>query len=332
MLPRSIHRLLDPVHPDVVFQSNDPEDPRMGDLLLSLSDAAGARGLVCVLVGVPQHIGVERNNGRPGAAEAPNAIRKMLYRMATSAIQTEVQDDRLVVTDAGNLVTQGKTLEQIHDELHDVVAGLMRSGAIPIVLGGGHDSAWPTLRAYETIGKPFGVVNIDAHADVRPLQPGSRAHSGSPFRQLLDAPHSKLHAGAFVEFGLQPHAVAMAHLEYVLNRGMHAVMLEEARKEGAWERCMARVAAAETMHVSLDMDAFASAFAPGVSAPSSDGFTPSEVADFLVEAGARPQLTSFDVVEVSPPFDVDNRTSKLAATMIMCLLAGIARRVRNLAS
>lgn len=32
----------------------------------------------------------------------------------------------------------------------------------------------------------IGVINIDAHFDVRPLLDGKKAHSGSPFRQLLE--------------------------------------------------------------------------------------------------------------------------------------------------
>lgn len=33
--------------------------------------------------------------------------------------------------------------------------------------------------------KKFGVINLDQHFDVRPLKDG-KAHSGSPFRQMLE--------------------------------------------------------------------------------------------------------------------------------------------------
>jgi arginase family enzyme len=75
------------------------------------------------------------------------------------------------------------------------------------------------------------------------------------------------------------------------------------------------------------MDGFASAFAPGVSAPSSDGFTPAEIGAALREAARRPTMTSFDVVELNPLYDVDHRTAKLAASMIMSVLAGLADRM-----
>jgi arginase family enzyme len=76
------------------------------------------------------------------------------------------------------------------------------------------------------------------------------------------------------------------------------------------------------------MDAFASAFAPGVSAPAADGFAPHEVGYCLRLAGRNATVRVFDVVEMNPSFDIDHRTAKLAATMIMEILAGMADRLR----
>jgi formiminoglutamase len=326
---RQLRRLLVEPDQEALFRSNDPEDPRVGDLLISLEDADEWQGLACVIIGVPQHIGVERNGGRPGADRGPHHIRKALSKLATSAIVDSVQEKRLTLIDAGDIDPEGLTLEQIHDALHDAVRGLLEMGAFPIILGGGHDTAWPTIRAYETLGDSYGVINIDAHADVRPLKSESRAHSGSPFRQMLDVDDSVLTPGGFVEFGLQHHAVAAEHLRYVTSRGMHVEMLDAIRAEGfdvVWRRALEAAGKTGKLHVSLDMDGFSSAYAPGVSAPSADGFTPSEIGAALREAARMPSMTSFDVVELNPLYDVDERTAKLAATMIMNVLAGLADR------
>lgn len=284
-----------------------------------------------VLLGVPQHIGVERNGGRPGAAAAPAAIRTQLYKLATSAVADAMRNGSMAVVDGGDIVTDGKTLEQIHDETEDVVYRHMANGRFPIVLGGGHDTAWPTIRAFDRRGEPYGVVNIDAHADVRPLLDGFRAHSGSPFLQMLTATASALAPGAFVEFGLQHHAVATSHLALLASYDATVLMIDDIRRRGlhaAWDRAMAVLTSTRAGYISLDMDAFASAYAPGVSAPAADGFAPHEVGYCLRLAGRNATLKAMDVVEVNPSFDVDNRTAKLAATMIMELLAGMADRLR----
>ena len=307
-----------PTSQDVVFRSHDSNDLRIGDVMVSVADIPADAKKVCVLIGVPQDVGVERNGGRQGAAQAPEAIRRALTKLTITGMNEALSAGHLVIADAGDIETDGKTLEQIHDEQHDVVAEVLRAGYLPIVIGGGHDCAWPTIRAMESLGKPYGVVNIDAHADVRPLKEG-RAHSGSPFHQLLSMNNSHLQAGGFAEFGLQPHSVAQAHLDFVRDASMHIWMLDEIRRvgvESAWEQLWHTCASSHRMYVSLDMDAFASAYAPGVSAPAADGFTPAEIAACLRHAARSGSLAAFDVVECNPRYDVDGRTAKLAATMI----------------
>lgn len=320
-----VQEALVPTDTALFFHATDKQDPRLGDLVRTRLDDVRQTKLVAVVLGVPQHLGVMRNNGRPGAAEAPTAIRAMLYRMATSAIQSAIDRNDLAVVDIGNINVEGLSLEEIHHNQHQVVMALLKSGMFPIVLGGGHDCVWPTINAYESVGVSYGVMNIDAHADVRPLIDGHKAHSGSPFRQMLEVDSSCRAEGAFVEYGLQHYAVAKAHVDYVRSRHAHVFMLEDARQPGAWTQAMDKLGSAKRVHISLDMDGFASAFAPGVSAPSPDGFYPSEIGPRLRES-ARTTMNSFDVVEVCPPLDTDNRTAKLGASMIMHVLAGIADR------
>jgi len=245
--------------------------------------------------------------------------------MATSEVAHRIAQRDLAIVDLGDLITEGKTLEQIHDEQHDIVNAILSVGALPIVLGGGHDTAWPTIMALNSYGKTYSAINIDAHADVRPLKDGGRAHSGSPFRQMIEA-KGALAQGAFVEFGLQKYAVAKAHADFVRNNGGHIEWIDEIRRDGlhvAWERSWHVLRETSNVYVSLDMDGFASAFAPGVSAPSADGFTPWEILEVLRQIAQSSHLTAFDVVETNPKFDVDGRTAKLAAAMIASVIGSL---------
>jgi arginase family enzyme len=60
----------------------------------------------------------------------------------------------------------------------------IRSGHRPLVLGGGHETAWGTFQGI-VAAKPdpmkVGVINIDAHLDLRADEP---ANSGTPFYQI----------------------------------------------------------------------------------------------------------------------------------------------------
>lgn len=331
MIPDKTKRLLRPVPEEAFFRGNDSEDPRFGDLLTPIDEIPSSASIVVVIVGVPQHIGVERNGGRPGAEGGPLHIRKAFSKLATSAVEHALRSDALVVCDAGDIDTTGKTLEQIHDEQHDVVSSLLQAGCIPILLGGGHDTAWPTIHAFNYVGDAYGVINIDAHADVRPLADGTRSHSGSPFRQMLTEPSSALAPASFVEFGLQETSVASAHLAFLASHGMHAMMLQHIRERGiqqAWADAMfLATQTARKLYVSLDMDAVASAFAPGVSAPAAAGFTPEEVLACVRAAASHHTFSAFDIVEVNPMYDVDNRTAKLAGLVLAEVMAGLVDRL-----
>ena len=85
---------------------------------------------------------------------------------------------------------------------------------MPIVLGGGHETAYGHYLGYVRAGRETAIVNLDAHLDVRPLRDG-RGHSGSPFRQALEHPTQPLRGDRYVVLGAQPFAVSRAHQAYV---------------------------------------------------------------------------------------------------------------------
>lgn len=62
-------------------------------------------------------------------------------------------------------------------------------GSVPFVIGGGNDQSYPNVSALMAAccqgSSSIGVVNVDAHLDVRPLKQG-KVHSGSPFRLMLE--------------------------------------------------------------------------------------------------------------------------------------------------
>jgi formiminoglutamase len=145
-----------------------------------------------VLIGFPQDEGVRRNGGRPGAARVPAEIRRCLYRLPPFDPAVEVEVGRGLL-DLGDVSIHGD-LEQSQQALAAVVAAVLAAGSVPIVLGGGHETANGHYLGPGEAGRPAGIVNLDAHLDVRPLLEG-RGHSGSLFRQALEHPVCPLGRG-----------------------------------------------------------------------------------------------------------------------------------------
>src|SRR5207302_9128969 len=80
------------------------------------------------------------------------------------------------------------------------------------------------------------------------------------------------------------------------------------------------------LYLSFDMDCVRASDAPGVSAPAPIGFLAEEAYELAVAAGLSKNVRMLDIVEVSIPYDIDGRTSRLAARMIAAFLAGVANR------
>jgi formiminoglutamase len=99
-----------------------------------------------VLIGFPQDEGVRRNGGRGGAALVPREIRQWLYRLTAWDPQADVDLAALPPLDVGDVRQAG--MEEMQNALAEVVAEVLRRGGVPIVLGGGHETAYGHYLGY----------------------------------------------------------------------------------------------------------------------------------------------------------------------------------------
>ncbi len=310
--------LLNPLPPSLFFTRNDPDDPRIGDLVLRDIDTI-PDGVRVALIGVPQDIGVARNGGRVGSADGPDAIRQALYRLTPYDIATGRSLQKGSVVDLGNISTAGE-LEDIHGRIEEVVEWVCRAGVIPIVLGGGHDITYPSARGAAAAHGTLGAVNFDAHLDVRPAVP--ERNSGTSFRMLID--EGIVRADSCVEFGIQSFANAAGHVQWFTGHGGKIISLNEIRERGfgpalreAIEYAGSKV---RSIYATLDIDGVRAADAPGVSAVMPDGFTANEFLQTARAIGSNPRVVAVDIAEMNPRYDIDNRTAKLAARGVMEIL------------
>jgi formiminoglutamase len=197
-----------------------------------------------------------------------------------------------------------------------VVGEALRTGSFVIVLGGGHETTYGHFLGYVSARREVVIHNVDAHADVRPLKHGL-GHSGSPFRQALEHPSGTC-KGYRVE-ALQASAVAASHVAYLKAQGARYGLRHGFDPESLYGDTRPTLA-------TFCLDAVDQAFAPGVSAPSTDGLDVSEWLRSAFRAGASPSVHSADVVELNPRFDQDGQTARLAARTVWEILRGLASR------
>jgi formiminoglutamase len=307
-----------------------PDDPRLGEAIERWQGEPQAlRPGRPVLVGFPQDEGVRLNHGRPGAAEAPDAIRRQLHRLTPWDGSCDIDLTGPAPLDVGNLRIPGN-LEESQEALAVVVGAILASGAVPIVLGGGHETAYGVYLGHVAAGMPVGVINLDAHLDLRPCS-GGAGSSGTPFRQALEHPTAPLPGTRYVCLGAQPQSVSRDHFLYA--RRLGCVVRWQGEVEGDLTRCFAmerdRMAATGCqLHVSLDADVVRAADVPGVSAPNAAGLAGQEVLACVRLAGRSPQVAGMELVEINPRHDPDGRSSRWAALAVWHFLVGLASRPR----
>jgi formiminoglutamase len=283
----------------------------------------GASEVRWVLLGAPDDRGVRNNHGRPGAAGGPERFRELFYAHPM-ADQAPAEASLL---DLGDLIPR-RSLAATLDVLADSVSRVFElfPEARVLVIGGGHDLAYgEILGALKTVpdspGESSGerrhhIVNLDAQADLRPLEGGTVITSGTPFHRLLQRCDPRLPPDSYHPFGLQRTTNSPELVRRIEEWGVDAHWLEDMPTAGE------QIAALTTLldkvsnhpwHLNVDLDGFPQDVAPGVSAPQPFGLDP----NLLLALGRRPRplknLRTVGIYELAPRLDLGDRTARLAA-------------------
>jgi formiminoglutamase len=289
----------------------------------ALADAPGV-----ALLGFASDAGVRRNRGRPGAAEGPGALRRMLANLAWHGGDSE----RLY--DAGDVACDGDALEEAQSAYGERLAALLRAGHFPIGLGGGHEIAWAAYqgvaRALE--GHPrlerLGIINFDAHLDLRVPQVRGQGTSGTPFLQIAEARQAAGLDFRYLCIGASEAANTPALFDRAARLGAGVVRDVDAAGPAAEMALQRFIADSSAVYLTFCLDVLPPAVAPGVSAPSGLGVALHRAVALLRSALAdcghgRPgsRLLLADVAELSPAHDPDGRTSRTAARLVYELAA-----------
>ncbi len=298
----------------------------MDDLRLGHVMQSGWSGDI-VLLGFPYDQGVAINNGRIGAAQGPRVFRERLEKFGTiDNPETDINLSSLQLANAGD-VSSGLSHVESHLELTRSVGKIMDLKGIPFVVGGGNDQSYPNACALLERNDSVGVVNIDAHLDVRPLKDG-QAHSGSPFRLLLD--DSRFQPEHFVAFAGQGSQCSRQHAEYIQNKGGNILWLDHLNSspESDFDRVLKELSSrCDSIFVSFDLDSIESAYAPGVSCPGTLGLSACNALHLARLAGKCPKVHLFDMSEFNPVIEAD-RTGRLAVSIYYSFCQGVALRRR----
>ncbi len=245
-----------------------------------------------------------------GAAAGPAQIRSALVSDAGNAATEsglELGHDFLV-EDVGDLPLDDEADEMA--VIEGAIAAAAADGAVPIALGGDHMITHPVVAALARVHGPLNILHFDAHPDLYDDFGGDPLSHASPFARIME----KGHARRLVQFGIR-----------TLNRHCR----EQARRFGVEIIEMRDFAPdrvpipAAPLYISIDLDGFDPAFAPGVSHHEPGGPSVREMLSVLHRVPG--PIVGADIVELNPARDVNGVTATLAAKLVKELAALAAK-------
>ena len=303
---------------ELFYKSHDSNDKKMGDMVSPESSDYEVSEIV--IIGCPQDEGVRRNNGRVGAAAAPDIIRHVLYRF-TSPSESKTGE----IVDLGNIKI-ADTLEETHEIQSKIVTKILGDNKRLIVIGGGNDISYPDCLGLSRVCKNILALNIDSHFDVRE---NKVRNSGTPYRQLLE--ENIIRPENFFELAIQPFANSEINWKYLESKGVSIHTLEQLQKQGIEKTVRSILDKNKSVAIfwGIDMDSVCSADAPGVSASYPTGLTAEEILSIATIAGQDSRSKILEISEVNPTYDIENKTARLAAQIVICYLCSRGQQKRG---
>lgn len=262
-----------------------------------------------VLHGFAVDEGVKRNKGRVGAKDAPDVIRKNLSNFP-------VINSDFALLDFGNVKCEDENLELSQNLLAEKVSKVLSKQGKSVVLGGGHEV---TFAHYSGIRKAFpnqkiGIINFDAHFDNREPE-NDLATSGTGFWQI--AQEGEIHS---LHIGIQKNSNTKKLFQVADDFEMKYILADEIYSENM-PNLMFTINSfledVDVVYATICMDVFNASIAPGVSAPAYNGiFADRNFMQIYRHILSSEKTKALDVAEVNPNFDIQERTARLAASLM----------------
>jgi len=206
--------------------------------------------------------------------------------------------------------------EQVINLIARNVRSILELKKVPVVLGGEHTVTWGVIKGYLDAGmKDFGVVQIDAHADLRDAYEGDKYSHASVMRRVVEAgvPLVQLGNRAYCEEerdARKKHGVIAHDALELVPKGKNAIKLPKKFPSKVF--------------FTVDVDGIDPSVLPATGTPVPGGLGWYQTLGLFESVARQRRIVGFDVMEFAPiegfhAFD-------FAAAMLTYKLMGIVQR------
>jgi guanidinopropionase len=304
-------------------QTNVLITPRFSNIATFMRSAQSdiVAGLDIALSGVPFDLGTAfRIGSRFGPAavrEQSRHIRRIHQTLGFSPF------DVCRIADVGDAPVRSFSIHDSVRMIEEHFASIANIGAASLAIGGDHTITLPILRGIVR-GGPVGMVHIDAHSDTLDAIQGERICNGTPFRRAIE--ENLVDAKRMVQIGIRETLFDSDDHDWAKQAGITMIFMDDIERHGIdWtiQRILETIGD-QPAYVSLDIDSLDPSVAPGTGAVEPGGLTVREVQRIVCSLFGK-HIIGADIPEVSPLYDENGRTARVAATLAFDLLCLIAK-------
>jgi agmatinase len=178
-------------------------------------------------------------------------------------------------------------------------------------LGGDHSITFPIIKAYQQKYQTLDILHIDAHPDLYDIFENDIYSHASPFARIMENGF----AAKLVQVGIRTLNTHQAEQAKKYNVEIHQMKNLDLNTIPKFKN---------PVYISLDMDGFDPAFAPGVSHHEPGGLSSRQVIELIQSIDT--QVIGADIVEYNPNRDFQNMTAFLAAKMMKEIIGKMMER------
>ena len=257
---------------------------------------------------------------RPGARHGPREVRNAssLVRLY-HPVSLKSPYDMYNVADVGDCPVNPADLQDSLSKIEIFFKNISKMNTIPISIGGDHLISLPILRGLKK-DKAIGIFQFDSHSDTWDSYFGGYKYThGTPFRRAIE--EKLVDPTKYVMLGIRGSLYDPNDLKWAQDQGITIITIDEYYEMGL-EKCIEKILKileGSDIYFTLDIDGIDPTFAPGTGTPEVGGFNVRET-QVIIRALKNLNFVGGDVVEVSPPFDINNMTSHVAATIAFEML------------
>ncbi|MDY8135364.1 agmatinase [Aquimarina sp. 2201CG5-10] len=243
----------------------------------------------------------EKSSFQKGPALAPPLIREILN---CGSLNLFAENGTTI--ENSEIIDKGDFEISEYFEIEKITQRHLDQDCKILTLGGDHSITFPIIKAHHNKYKVLDILHIDAHSDLYDNYEGDPYSHACPFARIMENGF----AARLVQVGIRTLNTHQAEQAEKFNVEIHQMKDLNISDIGTFKN---------PLYISLDMDGFDPAYAPGVSHHEPGGLTSRQVIELIQNINT--EVIGADIVEYNPTRDFQNMTAFLAAKMMKEIIA-----------